>query len=102
LEENPRPRTPAAIYVALLLFSFAIGSPFIGVYYAELETGDSWRTLAHLLKWVLGGFAAIVAGINFTNVGARRAPRSWLTATAIIIGVMLGVLMLVLILSMNR
>jgi cytochrome bd-type quinol oxidase subunit 2 len=100
--ENARPRTPASIFVALLLFSFAIGSPFIGVRYAEQETSDSWRTLDQLARWVVGGFAAVVAGIIFTIVGARRAPRSWITATAIIVAVMLGVLMLVLILSMNR
>jgi hypothetical protein len=101
MEENPRPRTPAAIFLALLLFAIAIAAPFIGAIYAEQETGDSWRVLGHMVKWFFGGIAAAVGGIIFTIFGARRAPRSWLTGTAIIIAGMLGVVMLLMVANMS-
>jgi hypothetical protein len=85
-----RHRTPPAIHFALLLFVFAIASPFIGSLAPGGSNGDGWHTIGVLFQWVLAGAAAALLGIVCTVIGAWRGPRSGTTALAILLASLFG------------
>ena len=86
--------TPPSIYLALLLFAFAIASPFIGEFRASHARHDGWGALAAFLPWLLAGAAAAFLGIVSTIVGARHAPRSGFTILAIVLASLAGLMFL--------
>ena len=87
----PAASTPPSIVFALLLFGFAIASPFIGEFDARDARGDGgWATLGVFLGWMFAGAAAAFIGIICTIVGARRSPRSGWTVCAVLLSFLAG------------
>jgi uncharacterized oligopeptide transporter (OPT) family protein len=91
-----RANTPPSIYLALLLFAFAIASPFIGEFRASHARHDGWGALAAFLPWLLAGAASAFLGIVSTIVGARRSPRSGFTIFAILLASLASLMFLML------
>jgi hypothetical protein len=99
----PPAGTPPSIVFALLLFSFAIATPFIGELDARDAKGDGgWASLGVFLGWMLAGAAAAFAGIVCTIVGARRAPRSGWTGFAVFLAILAGIAFLSLLVLASR
>jgi uncharacterized oligopeptide transporter (OPT) family protein len=85
-----RANTPPSIQLALLLFVFAIATPFIGILIAGSGQRDGFQIFGTFLLWLLGGAAASFAGIICTLIGARRGPRSGATILAIVLSCLLS------------
>lgn len=88
--------TPGSIYVALLLFAFAVATPFIATFIAGHGNvrHDGWGELGLFVQWTLAGAVAAFVAIISTIIGARRGPRSGLTMLAIVLAGLGGLLFL--------
>jgi hypothetical protein len=75
------------VYVALLLFVFAIASPFLGLEALKHQVGGDTPT--SLFLWILLGMLASIVGATLAAWSARRKPLSWWTVTALVIGALL-------------
>jgi uncharacterized oligopeptide transporter (OPT) family protein len=96
----PPARTPPSIVFALLLFAFAIATPFMGLIDARDAKGGGWASFGVVVGWLFAGAAAAFTGIICTFVGARLTPRSGWTALAIVLACLAALMFLKLLLAM--